>query len=96
MPTLKFYTANLRPGILVDFMLEIEVPEWGGVHQCRGSIIHSKSREAPMVIWPKDQTETYFSHIPERSCTPVAENWILAEWWDWKERGPGNKITRAS
>ena len=94
MTKVMFYNRNLPAGITANFALDIPAP-WGA-HTIRGSIIISAKTQEPMVIWPKDKYETYFAHSPaSKEQIAEADNFILAEWWDWEHRGQNNQVSVA-
>jgi hypothetical protein len=80
MTEIKFFTTDLREGVLAEFTIEMPGPCW--THLIRGQIIHSLRDKKPVVMWPKAGPR--FAHqAVDITQSDIAKDWVMASWRKW-------------
>jgi len=82
---MKWYTNNMKPGVLAEFEETVTAP-WGE-HIVRGKIIHSQRDNEPAVIWPTDGRRGRFVSTPPHSSIETANAYVLDQFRAFNRRG---------
>lgn len=72
---MKFYTHQMKPGVLAEFSETVAAP-WGE-QIIRGKIIHSTRDNREAVIWPTDGRRGRIVSTPPHDQIASAEAYIL-------------------
>lgn len=77
---IRFFTDNLRPGVLADFegRLDSTTP-----YHVRGQIVDSIRDGRPRVMWPTNGARRFFATPADRDATASEEKRIIAAWREW-------------
>lgn len=81
----KFYTHNMKPGVLAEFEETVLTP-WGE-HIIRGKIIHSMRDNCAAVIWPTDGRRGRFVSTPPHSSIEQANAFVLGQYRAFNRQG---------
>lgn len=82
---MKFYTHNMKPGVLAEFEEIVSTP-WGE-HVIRGKILQSQRDGSTVVIWPTDGRRGRFVSTPPHSSIESANAYILDQYRAFNRRG---------